>query len=141
MLTTIESNKISVFISYAREDFIIAKSFENAINSRNISVWMDKEIRPLDYWKEEINNAIISSDYIIYIVSKNSTVFDCYCRREIQFALENNKVIIPIQINNFSDINLNFIPNKIRELHWVDFSTLVSFTTTFFMHIFAYVHK
>lgn len=126
--------KISVFISYAREDIEFAGILRDSLVEQDMTVWMDiSELKPLEIWHKEIQNAIIAHDYFLYIASKNSTNPDCYCLQEIKFAKANNKVIIPINV----DPSLDWLPEEIKDINWINFSAMsfIKDDKTIGMHI------
>ena len=111
-----------MFISYAREDKWFARELQEILRQRGITSWLDdKEIRPTAQWEKEIQNAIITNDFVIYIASRNSALQDSYCLKELKFAKDNNKKIVPINI----DTNLQWLPVEIQDIHWINFSSLL----------------
>lgn len=117
------ANKFSVFISYAREDKEFAEQLKTILSNHGINVWLDEtELRPLEKWGQEIKNAILSHDYVIFIASRSSTSPESFCKQELSFAKQNHKIIIPINI----DPQLNWLPDEINEINWINFSSIAS---------------
>jgi len=116
-------SKSSVFISYAREDKEFAEQFKEILSEHGIQVWLDEaELRPLEKWDQEIKNAILSHDYLIFLASRSSTSSESFCHEEIKFAKQNNKIIIPINI----DPKLSWLPDEINDINWINFSSIVT---------------
>lgn len=123
MSSTTPTSKSSVFISYAREDKEFAEQFKEILSEHGIQVWLDEaELRPLEKWDQEIKNAILSHDYLIFLASRSSTSDESFCREEIKFAKQNNKIIIPINI----DPKLGWLPEEINDINWINFSSIAS---------------
>jgi len=116
--------QISVFISYAREDTEFAKDLQELLQEEGIKVWIDDRIRPIAEWESEIKKAIVSHDYIIFIAS-NSSFASENCKNELIFAKNNNKKILPINI----DSNLEWLPSEIEEIQWINFSSATFLNT------------
>ena len=110
--------QISVFISYAHEDTEFAKDLQELLQEEGIKVWIDDHIRPIAEWETEIEKAIVSHDYIIFIASKSSIASE-NCKKELIFAKNNNKKILPINI----DSKLEWLPSEIEEIQWINFSS------------------
>jgi len=112
-----------VFISYAKEDYRIAKKLYNDIKSNGIIPWIDcEDILPGQDWKKEISQAIKDSSYFLALLSSNSISKKGYVQKELKLALEiydefpNSVVfIIPVRIDNC-------IPDdeRLKILHWSD---------------------
>ena len=62
-----------VFISYSRKDRDIAKQFENFLVSIGFNVWIDyKELLYINDFYNQIREAIISCDMVVFLNSANS---------------------------------------------------------------------
>jgi len=85
-----------VFISYSRRDKAFTQKFHDALVQAGKDAWVDWEGIPLtaDWWIE-IENGIEAANAFVFIISPDSVRSDV-CRDEINYAVENNKRIIPI---------------------------------------------
>lgn len=85
-----------VFISYSRRDKEFTQKFHDALVAAGKDAWVDWEGIPLtaDWWKE-IEDGIEESNAFVFIISPDSVQSDV-CRDEIDYAVENQKRIIPI---------------------------------------------
>lgn len=85
-----------VFISYSRldKDFVLKLHSQFTREDRN--AWVDWEDIPLtaDWWKT-IQDGIASADNFVFVISPNSIQSEV-CRNEIQYAVDNNKRIVPL---------------------------------------------
>lgn len=87
---------VDVFVSYSRKDTDFVKKLHNALAAQNRDTWVDWEDIPAsaEWWKE-IEGGIESSDAFAFIISPDSVRSEV-CRREIEFAVTNNKRFIPV---------------------------------------------
>ncbi len=116
-------NKPKVFISYAREDFEIARKLSHDLRNAGVNTWLDKEnILPGQVWKGEIRQAIRECRYFLVLISSNSVSERGYVHKELKFALEildelpsNDIFIIPVRIDNVVPIN-----ERLMDIHHVD---------------------
>lgn len=117
------SDRIKVFLSYAREDQSYAIKLFEELKNRNIDVWFDKEsLLPGQKWEIEIRKAIHASRYFIAILSSKSVTKRGIVQKEIKEALdvvdefpENEIFIVPIRIDSCEPSN-----EKLRKIQWVD---------------------
>lgn len=114
-------DQISVFISYAREDEEFANILKKSLENHGFKVWIDTgNIMPTENWKKAIRKGIRESDYFINLASKAS--FDSKeVKVENTIAKELNKIIVPISI----DPELEWLPEQISDIHWIDFSAII----------------
>ena len=98
-----DEGEARVFISYSHDDFgPFVERFANDLMKQNVSCWLDKaNLTPTVEWEEEIENGIKECDYFLFFMSKLSIRRpDGYCIKEISFAQQCQKVIIPIKIED-----------------------------------------
>ena len=61
-----KDDKQKIFISYAKEDYAIAKRLYDDLSKKGLTPWIDREyILPGQNWKIEIYNAIKQSSYFL----------------------------------------------------------------------------
>ncbi|MCP4106581.1 MAG: toll/interleukin-1 receptor domain-containing protein [Desulfobacteraceae bacterium] len=81
---------VKVFISYAGEDYNIAKKLHDDLKKAGIEPWIDKEnIVPGQNLNYVIRTAILKSSYFLALLSSNSVSKRGYFHTEIDMALEN----------------------------------------------------
>ena len=107
----------TIFFSYSRKD---AESFAfklaSDLRSVGAKVWIDQlDIPPGKNWDEEIEKALNASKYILFIASEKS-VSSQNVLNEIYYAVDENKIVIPIKIHNCA------IPFRIRRFQYIDFT-------------------
>ena len=106
-----------IFISYSRKDYVRddeiilgnpITAIQKLFDDNNISYWIDKEgIYSGQEFIEVISNAIANSKMIVFISSRNSNN-SLWTAGEILEALDCNKMIIPIRIDD-CPYNMKFI--------------------------------
>jgi len=107
-----------VFISYARTDIAFAKKLHAGLTEAGLDTWIDwQDIPPSTDWMAEIHESIEQADAFIFIISKESADSEI-CSREVQYAHENNKRLIPIVID---EIDPSSVPPFVAALNWVFF--------------------
>ena len=107
-----------IFISYSRKDIAFAGILHEALTENGIDAWIDwQDIPPSADWLAEVYDAIEQSDAFVFIVSEKSVASEV-CNLEIQRALENNKRLIPVVVN---EIEPHIVPPEIAALNWIFF--------------------
>jgi len=92
------SNARNVFISYARQDGADeAEHLYHDLTAQGITAWRDvHNLNPYEDFSGEIEEAIIAATHVAVCVTPDIRRADSFVRREIAFALEENKPIIPL---------------------------------------------
>lgn len=116
----------TVFISYASEDFEIAKHFSDFLTQNGIGVWFDqKRLDGGDAFEEVIRDNIQKSDAFIPLISKHTlSKENRFFQKEWRWGIEyatwrpvNYPFIQPIAIDEIAP-NSPLIPKEFRERHW-----------------------
>jgi len=116
-----------VFISYSRSDITFARKLNSGISEAGLESWIDwEDIPPSSAWMAEIQEAIEQADAFIFILS-NKSVDSEVCSREVTFAHENGKRLIPIVID---DIDPSSVPPFVAALNWIFFRESDDFQTS-----------
>jgi WD40 repeat protein len=85
-----------VFISYAREDTEFVRRFYDRLVESGRDAWVDWEDIPLTAdWLQEAYTGIEGSNAFVFIISPAS-VRSGPCTLELEYALQNNKRLIPL---------------------------------------------
>ncbi|MAS36591.1 MAG: hypothetical protein CL610_21480 [Anaerolineaceae bacterium] len=84
------------FISYSRVDIEFVRRLHERLIGLERDIWVDWEDIPLtaDWWRE-IQEGINKADSFIFVISPDSVRSEI-CRDEINYAVANNKRIVPI---------------------------------------------
>jgi len=101
-----------IFISHSKADDPFVTPLRNALESNDIKVWIDsRHLSVEDTLNTEIESAI--KDASVFLVVISPSVFNSIrVRKEIMFAHENNKTIIPVLINGMKPPSLLFFFKK-----------------------------
>ncbi len=107
-----------VFISYARDDdepFV--RDLHGALTEAGFSVWWDRVCMPSRAltFLEEIRTAIHASARLIVVIGPNAVVSE-YVRAEWQYALIDDKVVVPILRSG----DYELLPAELKGLHCAD---------------------
>lgn len=114
-----------VFISYATEDYDIAKRLYDDLKKEGIEPWMDTEnLLVGQNWRSIIPQAIRNCRYFLLLISKKSVSKRGYVQKEQKIALDyldelplSDVFILPVRIDNVEPID-----ELLRNMHWADLS-------------------
>jgi TIR domain len=101
-----------VFISYAREDQVIARDLSNYLEGRGLSTWHDIELRGGDDYQLKIGKMIRDSCTVVVIWTRDS-VNSLWVRAEAGLANNNGK-LVPIKTE---ELKYDDIPPPFNLLH------------------------
>ena len=110
-----------IFISYSRKDIAFARLLNQALSSSDLDTWIDWERIPVgEQWWNEIREAIEQSNIFMFIISRHS-LGSPVCKDEINIAMQNNKRIIPIILDDLTRDSIDeFIPD-LSKIQWIVF--------------------
>lgn len=117
---------IRTFIAYSHaQRNLVEKLYELLFRKNGLAVFYDAKIRAGTAWGEVIHKALEDATHIILIWSSEAATSK-WVKREIAYALEESKVIIPILLKDAPKL-----PYDLRELHRIflcedDISTIES---------------
>jgi WD40 repeat protein len=111
--------KTKVFVSYSRADMAFADRLEAALKLRGFEPLIDRrDIEKFEDWWRRIEELIVRSDTVVFVISPDSVKPTSVCQQEVTFAKSLNKRLAPILWRQ-SDIDL--VPSELRRLNWIDF--------------------
>ena len=118
---------LKLFLSYAHEDKELKESFFPFLRAlekkRNLSIWVDNEIKAGDNWEPAIMSNLEASQIILLFLSIDFLNSDFCTTRELRTALELHKarraLVIPIVVRAIPDDSYEFngiqaLPNEKR---------------------------
>jgi hypothetical protein len=104
-----------VFISYSRKDSEFALKLANDLRRLQFHVWIDQLDIPVSVpWDDEIEKALDAATHFLLILS-TSSVSSPNVKDELALALDENKIIIPVLLEDCR------IPLRIRRTQYIDF--------------------
>jgi hypothetical protein len=112
-----------IFISYAKENRVIAERLYMDLRRNNCDAWLDsKNLLPGQNWKLEILNKIETAEMFLLVVSKYSINKSGYVQKEIKEAIEileqkpsDQIFIIPVRIDETQPID-----RELKNLNWIN---------------------
>lgn len=105
-----------LFISYSRQDQAFVRRLHDDLTARQHNVFVDWESIPASAeWMREIQDAIVKSDAILFILSPDFAASQT-CRTELALAEQNKKRLIPIV---YRDVLPQDIPETLAKFNWI----------------------
>jgi hypothetical protein len=105
-----------IFLSYQREDHAKAAQLRDQLRLLNHEVWIDQEsLRAGQKWWKQILHSLREVDVVILAISPGYVESEA-CRAEWRYALDINRVVIPVEVVG---VDPNRLPNEIAELELV----------------------
>src|SRR5690606_20499620 len=107
-----------VFISYSWTDGPeIAEWLYNQLKNHGIDVFRDKhDINPYNDFRDELKAEIRKCTHLVVCGTSDLQREKSVCHEEIEYALEQGKRIIPL--------NISYLPQSIERWTWIKFSDL-----------------
>jgi len=106
-----------IFISYSSDDKTPIQEVVGDLESLGHSVWFDSELVGGQSWWDRILREIENADFYLCALSSAYLKSDA-CKRELGYANELGKTIIPIKVIN--DFDERFLPLEISKLQITD---------------------
>ena len=94
-------SKPYAFISYAHADKVVVYNAMRHFHDAKLNLWYDDGIPPAEEWQNEIAQKIMGSDMFAVFLSPSACA-SSHVNREIQFALSENKPMLPIFLEEIS---------------------------------------
>jgi WD40 repeat protein len=112
--------RFDAFVSYRRlpGDTAFVDWLQEALAARGKQVWVDRtDIEPAADWSERILRGIQAAKSFIFIVTPESVVSE-ECRRELDIAVQNHKLVIPLVVRETERRDL---PESLTRPNWILF--------------------
>ncbi|MBN2119151.1 MAG: toll/interleukin-1 receptor domain-containing protein [Anaerolineales bacterium] len=105
-----------IFISYSRKDIDFVRKLAGDLENAGFDVWWDlTDLHGGDDWPRTIPAAIKASNYVIIVISPNSTASN-WVEKEYTHALSLRKKIIPVMLERSN------LPFALNTINFVDFT-------------------
>jgi hypothetical protein len=105
-----------IFISYSRKDIDFAEKIVKELANDNLDTWIDwKSIPKGEDWEQEIYHGIEGANAFLFLISPDSVQSEA-CNNEIDYAVKNGKLVLPIVIRN---TDFQSIPPEILKQKWI----------------------
>jgi formylglycine-generating enzyme required for sulfatase activity len=113
------SSEVFLFVSHVNEDSAAALEIVGKLEQRGLRCWIaPRDVRPGSRFDDEIADALDACRAMLLIFSKKCNESE-YIRREVTFAGESGKDIIPIRIEKDAR-PLRGLRVRLSTLHWID---------------------
>jgi len=99
-LETYCGNDDYVFVSYAHKDSARVLPLIHAMQRRGYRIWFDQGIEPATEFDDYIAERLLRASCVIFFLSNKSSDSP-YCKMELNTAITNKKMILPIHLENF----------------------------------------
>jgi hypothetical protein len=107
---------IKIFISYSRNDGPFVDRLQADLQSRGFDAWVDRRrLEGGQDWQEMIEGAINRSNVVLIVLSPDA-IESPWVRREIGYAQDNGKLLIPLKLKTVSQV-----PIRLNGIQWVNF--------------------
>jgi hypothetical protein len=114
-----ENLMTDIFICASTADKTIRNALRGALSRYAKTVWThDRDIQKGTDYEQAIKIGIENADNFIFFISPDS-VASKHCQRELAYALQYNKRIIPLLVASIPDSE---IPDVLRGLQYIDFT-------------------
>ena len=113
-----ERGSASFFVSYRRsESSSFALLVLNLLKYAGQDAFLDMALEPGENWHASLEEKILSCDYFVLLLGKNTLASNNVCK-EILWALEGNKVILPVWQPDFDRDNVDWskVPKDIEQM-------------------------
>jgi WD40 repeat protein len=109
------ANRVSIFVSYAREDAAFAARLRTALYSRGIDSHGDWDLETGDDYAQQLRVLIASVDVFVFLLSPDS-VRSGPCRQEVELAVALGKRMVPVSIRDHGSDDV--VPEPLRTPQW-----------------------
>ena len=116
----------AVFISYASQDALAAKSICDALRQAGVEVWFDQsELRGGDAWDQKIRRQIRDCALFLPVISRNTQARgEGYFRREWKLAVDRTldladhvAFLMPVALDGIPEKDAH-VPEKFHQVQW-----------------------
>ena len=113
-----EAGRLTVLLSYSRDDLNFADQLEAALQSHKYDVAIDRQgISGGENWKARLGGLIRDADTVIFVLSPSSAASEL-CKWEVEEASRLGKRIIPVPCRPLGDTT---VPPQLSALEYILF--------------------
>jgi adenylate cyclase len=99
--TTTTDRAPYLFVCYAHDDEPRVYPHIEWLQQQGVELWFDRGIRAGAIWRREIAEALDRATHLLFFISRASLASE-HCDREIQYALDHRKTIVPVFIERMT---------------------------------------
>lgn len=104
-----------IFVSFSNSDAAFASRLSKNLTDSHYTLVSTSSIAVGDRIAVNLNNMIVHSDAVLFVVSDKSLKSD-WMKQELKFARDNGKPIIPVVLNT------NRVPKAFADIKYADFT-------------------
>ncbi len=112
-----------LFLSYAQEDHAKVHEIGDRLWNDGFLTWFDKkDLKPGDYWQNQIKEGIEKADFVLAFLSRKSVSKRGYVQKELRYILQEKnkrplgqKFIVPIRLEPCD------VPTQFANIQWLDY--------------------
>jgi WD40 repeat protein len=120
----LDAGKLRVFISYSRKDAPFVDRLAQALEARDIEVFVDRRDLPfLTKWQEELVTSIAASDAVVYVISPSAAESE-WCQWEVDQVVSLKKRLAPVVA---TVTPLEVLPEAVRAIQLLPMTEGVDF--------------
>jgi hypothetical protein len=109
---TVRGDGLKIYISYSRKDVLLSDQISSALMQAGFDVFLDRtDIAAGENWLERIQDMITGADKLVILVSPDS-VRSQICRKDLEFAAESGKTLVPVLVH---DVPLAELPSDLAK--------------------------
>jgi CHASE2 domain-containing sensor protein len=106
----------AAFISYSRRDKQFVQNLHAALSRLNQKSWVDWQgILPTEKWWQAIEAGIESAHTFVFVISPSS-IASAVCTQEIEYAIQNNKRLVPIL---YQEVDASLVHPAMSSHNWI----------------------
>jgi hypothetical protein len=107
--------RLSIFISYSRQDKQIVDQLASILERGGQRPWIDRDLMPGQRWRNELKQSITDCDAFLIALSPDALDSD-WCLWEFEEAVRQEKPIFPVLVRKVGEL-----PEEMKSLHEFQF--------------------
>lgn len=105
-MTETNIERVNLFISYSRHDSAFVDKLDIDLRQRGFDPWVDREhLEGSDKFHLRLEGAIKQAAGVLVVIPPESVELE-WVRREIQFARDAQRVVVPLHIRQYGNANM-----------------------------------
>lgn len=108
-----------IFVSYSREAKAAAEALVADLENLGHDVWFDQDLSGGQAWWDQILATIRDYHVLVFVLEPNA-LNSTACRRELSYAAELGKPVLPVLVAD--GLSTNLLPPELSIIHWVNYT-------------------
>lgn len=107
-----------IFVSHATQDKEIVRTLVDELENTGVELWVSyRDIAPGSDWQMAIEETMERATHVLVAVTQ-ACIDSAYVRAEVEFALSDNKIVIPVLLE--ADVRLPLRWRAVQHVDWTD---------------------